>query len=531
MRALVVDATASGRGERRATRDAIGAGARAVSGVLEKNGLEARIAEAKRVLSGEEPLEKYSILLLSGMTADIPAIRAVTKRWRRRGLAILGGPVASDPERALTKTGCDLAVVGEGERTLEELLNRGLRDGALPGLEDLKDIRGIAYIDGDKPVSNQLRPYMRRKEYDEYRPSTRTVGGYSLFFAARVYIEVLRGCSNYRRARIGNIGSACDGCGTCIEGGLEERYYCHEGIPPGCGYCSVPSLFGPPRSRSVEHIVDEVEALLGEGVKRIVLSAPDFLDYGRDLLVEPEPLTDPRQPEPNYDELERLLSRLTELPGVSEGMVSIMVENLKASLVTSRAAALLGEYLPGTSVDIGFETGSEKHCNLLGRPSTPAETLTAIERLRKGGLSPYVYFIHGLPGQNTETVDDTIRAMARAREAGAERIILYRFQSLPMSAFYWEPSGAPYINDALSRCIYEAARAVNLEAKRGLIGRRIRVVVAEPYERDHRYFVAYPMLHGPVALLKGDFKRGEVIDVEVTSVASERMVYAAPASR
>jgi len=531
MRALMVDATASGRGERKATRDAIGAGARAISGVLEKNGFEARIAEAKRVLSGGEPLENYGILLLSGMTSDMPAIRAVTKKWHRRGPAILGGPAASDPERALTKTGCDLVVVGEGEQTLEELLSRGLGDGSLPRPEDLKGIRGIAYLDSGRTVLNQLRPFMRRKEYDEYRPSTKTVRGYSLFFAARIYVEVLRGCSNYRRARIGRIGGACNGCGLCSEGGLEERYYCPKGIPPGCGYCSVPSLFGPPRSRSVGNIVDEVGELLGEGVKRIVLSAPGFLDYSRDLLVEPEPLTDPRRPEPNYDELEKLLSRLTELPGVAEGSASVMVENLKASLVTSRAADLLGKYMPGTAVDIGFETGSSKHASLLGRPSTPAETLTAIERLRKSSLNPYVYFIHGLPGQSTETIEETIGAMARAGGAGAERIILYRFQSLPMSAFCGEPSGAPYIKDRLSRRVHEAARNLNLDAKRGLIGGRLRVIVAEPYEKDHRYYVAYPMLHGPVALLKGDFQEGEVIDVDVTGVASERMVYAAQAGR
>ena len=45
-----------------------------------------------------------------------------------------------------------------------------------------------------------------------------------------------------------------------------------------------------------------------EGVTRIVLSAPCFLDYGRDLLVEPEPLTDPRSPESNYNEIEKLLT-------------------------------------------------------------------------------------------------------------------------------------------------------------------------------------------------------------------------------
>jgi hypothetical protein len=39
------------------------------------------------------------------------------------------------------------------------------------------------------------------------------------------------------------------------------------------------------------------------------------------------------------------------------------------------------------------------------------------------------------------------------------------------------------------------------------------------------------MLHGPVVLLAGDFRKGDVIDVVVTGIASERMVYAASAGR
>ncbi len=121
-------------------------------------------------------------------------------------------------------------------------------------------------------------------------------------------------------------------------------------------------------------------------MSRVVLSAPCFLDYGRDLLVEPEPLTDPRNPEPNYDEIEKLLSSLTDIPRIKDETAAFMIENIKASLVKEKAAKLLGTYLTGTPVSIGFETGSETHSELMGRPSTPRETLTAIGRLKKSGL-------------------------------------------------------------------------------------------------------------------------------------------------
>ncbi|MFQ6053916.1 MAG: radical SAM protein, partial [Candidatus Bathyarchaeia archaeon] len=420
----------------------------------------------------------------------------------------------------------DLAVIGEGEEVLEELLDIGLEHGRLPNVEELGPLLGVAYLEGEAVRFNGLRPTMGREAYDGLTPSTGAVRDYPLHFAARVYVEVLRGCSNYTRAGLTLPEGACSGCGRCRSGGLEERYDCPFGVPPGCGYCSGPSLYGPPRSRSTGKICREVRELLAEGVRRIVLSAPDFLDYGRDLLVDPEPLTDPRHPEPNYGALEDLLSSLAALTEISEGDASLMIENVKGCLVTERAARLLGSYLPGTPVNIGLETGSEGHCLQLGRPSTPEENLRAVRRLKRSGLKPYVYFIHGLPGQSSETVDKTVDAIAESVGAGASRIILYRFQPLPMSAFSGQPSAPPASKDGLSNRIYKAALEANRSLKEELLGRRLRVVVAEPYDRDRRFHVAYPLKHGPVVLVEGAEGREEeeVLDIVVTGVVSDRMV-------
>ena len=522
MKALIVDALASGKGTRRATRDVIGAGPRTVAGVLEATDHEVRIAPVERYLRTTDA--DYEALLVSGMTSDLQAVQRTIRKWRRDsdGPVLLGGPAASDPERALNKTGADVAIVGESEETLAELLSMGLDE-----LSGLEEVRGVAYRTREGVKVNPLRPVQGRDVFERYRPSTQRIKDYPLHYAARVYVEAVRGCSNYRRARIGPLGEACTYCERCTEGGLEERYDCPAGIPPGCGYCSVPSLYGPPKSRPADAVLDEARRLLGQGVHRMVLSAPGILDYGRDLLVEPEPLTDPRSPEPNYEALEELLASLTALPPVEEGVASVMVENIKAALVTERAADLLGEYLGGTPINIGFETGSEAHSAALGRPDTPSETLTALRRLKKAGLKPYVYFIHGLPGQSAETVSETVHAMREAASLGAERVILYRFTSLPMSSFSGCPSGPPAARDPLSREIWGAAREANRGRKEAMAGQRLKVVVAEPYDRDHRYMVAYPLRHGPVVLLEGaEGREGEVLDVTVAEPASDRMVRA-----
>jgi radical SAM superfamily enzyme YgiQ (UPF0313 family) len=525
VRPLIVDTLASGKGTKYSTQDVIGAGPRTIAGVLEKKGLTPTINMVESYLK-DSGLSQYDVLLVSGMTSDIRAISRTVRKWKKTGNkpVIIGGPASSDRRRILMKTGGDIAVTGEGEYSLFKLLEGGLLDGTFPN--NLEKVRGISYRNGKKIKVNHLRPVQPKRVFDDFFPSTDTITDYRLYKSARVYVEVVRGCSNFHRARIGEIGERCNFCEQCTESNLSERYYCPMGIPPGCGYCSVPSLYGPPKSRAIKLIVTELEKLLELGVHRIVLSAPDFLDYQRESLVEPEPLTNPKYPEPNYEQIENLLHSLSNLPKISTGKAALMIENLKASLITERAASILGKYLKGTSVSVGFETGSDHHGRLLGRPDNQSEILDSIKRLKNVGLKPYVYFIHGLPGQTLKTANDTVKIIGKSVKLGAERIILYRFLSLPASTFTSCPSGSPAAHDPISKRIYDAAHIANLTIKDRLVEKIIKVVVAEKYFKDKNFWISYPMLHGPVMLLEADnVEEGDVLTAKVTGVASDRMVY------
>ena len=527
MKTLVVDALASGKGRRKTTLDVIGAGPRTICGVLESNGLYPSLTRVETVLSGDFSVEGFDVLLVSGMKNDSVAVRSLVKLWRKNnnGPVLIGGPISSEPFKVLRRTMGDIAIIGEGEVTLEKLLDLGLVTGQMPSEDCLSTIKGISFKRGDGFKFNSLKGVMSRERFNRFKPSTRVISHYPLYYASRVYVETVRGCSNYSRAKVGLVGETCNSCGKCTEGFLADRYYCPMDIPPGCGYCSVPSLFGPPKSRKKTEIVSEITQLLDMGVSRFVLSAPCFLDYGRDYLVDPEPLTDPRYPEPNYCEIDDLLSSLFSLEKFKQGKASVLIENVKASLITDKAAEILGEYLSGTTFSIGLETGSEQHSRMLGRHSTPEEVIEAIRRLSRVGIKPYVYVIYGLPGQNNETVDMTVKAIQESFMNGAERIILYRFQALPMSCFSKEPSAASYRKDLGSRRIYEVAKKANLEAKNLLLNRNMKVIISEKYYRDKRYNVAYPMYNGPVVLVKtADEQIGQINEVKIVRILSDRMV-------
>ena len=528
MRILLIDCLARGSGGRKATVDVIGVGPRVIAGILEREGYSYKILTFEDFKLMPKTAKRYDILFVSGMTVDKPAVLNSLNIWRKfnNGISVLGGPITFGLKRDRSLYSFDVLVWGEAERTLPKVLE-AISNGL--DYDVLSEISGVAFKDErGKRVFNEPKPttWISREELDNNPPSVKAVLHYDNYWALRVYVEVVRGCSNFRRPTLQlPDGKACTKCNICSKGDLEDRLNCPVGIPPGCGYCSIPYLYGPPRSRSVDRIYEEVKKLIDLGVSRIVLSGPDILDYGRDWIVHPKPLTDPEHPPANINALKSLLSKLTRISEVEAGEVSILLENIKANLVSEEVAKLLGEHLKGSPVHIGCETGCEEHALRIGRPTTPRDVIKAVEILKKYGLRPYVYFIHGLPGQNWHTVRETVKVVKRLGEIGVEKITAYRFKPLPETAFQDYPPGKPYVHDVRSKVIVDAVKEVNVKAKNMVKGKTIRCIVVRPSVRMDKDAIGYPLYHGPVVRIANGLKYvGFLVDTRITDVLSDRVV-------
>ncbi len=515
MRALIVDALARGsKGRRVVTVDAIGAGPRTVAGVLEQLGVDVELRVSEDVLGMPRVLEDYDVLLVSAMSIDEATVARIVRHWRRRRgrrPVIVGGPIASDPG-FVVRVGADLGIHGEAEPVLERLVREGLLEDPDPGL--LGGMCGVVFRGDEGGLVVRPRcPVMTRRMWERYRPSTRVVRGYPLYWAARVYVEVVRGCSNYQFPR--------------LEGILPPKLL-PEKPRPGCAYCSVISLWGYARSRSADLVYEEVKALIDEGVHRIVLSGPDFLDYGRDWLVAPRPLVNPREPPPNLEALRSLLSRLASIPEIASGEASVMAENAKPGLVTEDAARLLGEYLRGTPIHVGAESGDAALLRRMARPASPREAVEAVRRLRRSGLRPYVYVMYCLPGETRKTIESTVRLIEALYRAGAEKVTAYRFMPLPGS--YLEKLRGTALECPSPHPVKLKAEEVNVRAKKRLVGTRVKAIVAGIHPRHERP-VAYPVTHGPVMLLEDEAEIGELVEAMITGVKGDHMVTAAVTRR
>ncbi len=510
MNILIVDALARASGKRYSTFDVVGAGPRVVAGLLDSLGHNVLLKTYEVIIDNPSLIMDSDILMISIMTSDIGAFNKLVHLARKTlgftGLIIAGGPGSFSYEDIFKNVkGVDYVLIGEAEIPLIKIFSsEKLIDSLIKhDYEELKIVPALAYKINDKIIVTSRHIHTDKELLSRIKPWIKIDKSYPNHIIYRYYVEVVRGCSNFHRPLIaGYKGLNCMKCMLCYHENLSLRLNCPANIPPGCGFCSVPYQFGSPRSRLPKSVIEEINGLIKHGARRIVLSGPDFLDYMREELVYPKPLTDPCSPPPNIERIEELLSGIFELESVQRGRVIVSIENIKACLVNEEVARIMGKYLKGTTIHIGLETGDYEFNKLIGKPIGPEHVYRAVKLLKENGLRPYVYLMYGLPFMREKTYLRTISAIRKLRRLGVEKITLYKFTPLPHTAFqYLKPRTAGY--EHLITRLKKLVEKVNIESKRKLLGRDLLVYLVENKGKIY----GYPIRHGPVVFIEKTRKK------------------------
>ncbi|MHA1384490.1 MAG: B12-binding domain-containing radical SAM protein [Candidatus Helarchaeota archaeon] len=453
---------------------------------------------------------------------DLKVVRKIVNKWKKLGKnnILIGGPITSNP-LDLRNLNFDIGFMGESEESLEEVIELGLKKGKLPSLSALKKIKGIFYRINDEININKYRSYISKKKLNKFHPSIERIIDYPHYFISRVYIECVRGCSNFHRPNINLTNEIkCIDCRNC-KGELDKRLNCPQNIPPGCGFCSVPSVYGPSRSRYVSNIVNEIKGLIKKGIRRFVLGGADFLDYERDELVKPLPLTDPYHPPPNIEKIEELLSEITTLPKFQDKKIYYFIENIKACLFSREIAKIISKYLPNTTLSVGCESGSSNYLKSIGKPSSVEDMIKTVKLCKEFGIKTHCYFIHGLPNQNAKVLRETKKFMKDLEKLRINKITLYRFKSLPKSAF----EKMSYTKYKFSKQIKKIAIKINYEQKLSLLNKKFQVIIAETHMKNSTDGIGYILEGGPTVLIKnGGNLIGKEVTVKITHVLSDKFV-------
>ncbi|MDP2750695.1 MAG: radical SAM protein [Nanoarchaeota archaeon] len=301
------------------------------------------------------------IIGLSAMTIHYSrAIRFAQKiketKELKNSIVILGGVHISTLPESLDQV-FDLAVIGEGEETMLELVNLFRSKGKNFSNKDLRNIRGLAFYENKKVFQTLRRPLI--DPLDKIPVIDRD------FFSQRYFEKSILETKKAVR----------------LSGVLTSR-----GCPYKCRFCSTSLFWNRIRFHSVKHVVDEIEYLMKH--KNI-----DFISIWDDLF-----FVDKRRIREMIKEM-----RQRKLLGKVKFNATA-----RANLVDDELCQL-GKELGVVYFNFGFESGSDRMIKYLKKESVGYEdNKRAVILCKKYNICVGAAFIIGSPTETEQDIRATI---------------------------------------------------------------------------------------------------------------------------
>lgn len=306
------------------------------------------------------------------MTPQILTVKNLVELLRKHlssAIFVAGGPHATgDPLGTLTKLGFDLAVVGEGEETLAELLTAISSDGEFR-------VCGTASIEGEKLV---VRKRAKCVNLNMYAPFPYWRGRFNP-------IEIMRGCAS------------------------------------ACHFCQITYTFGIPRYRDVDNIVQYSKLMVSRGLKDIRFIAPNSLGYGS-----------PDGVKPTVEAVSLLLEKLSHSVEKDGGRIffGTFPSEARPDSVSDEVVKIMKRYVSNNRVAIGVQSGSNRILKEIHRNHSVEDAIAAIEILNRYGFAVDVDLILGFPFEDSSDFEDTLNFIQKVRKFNV-RFHLHTFIPLP----------------------------------------------------------------------------------------------------
>jgi radical SAM superfamily enzyme YgiQ (UPF0313 family) len=291
---------------------------------------------------------------LVGITATTPVFYSALKmaeivRKNSSAYTVIGGIHATlMPVECAESSFIDFVVVGEGEKTIIELVNSILNKS------DFANIKGLTYKKGKEIIQNEAREPIQDLD--------------AIPFPARhlfknqkyTYPDALR----YPASPI-----------------ITSR-----GCPGNCTFCTAKFLHGKRfRCRSAENVLDEIELLIKDyGVREIHIWDDNFITNRNRVFAFRDGI------------VKRNIKVLFSFPN-----------GIRADFINRDILKALKDF--GTySVAIGVESGNQNILDMIQKGIKLEQIENAFELAKEMKLETWGFFLLGLPGEDKNTMKDTI---------------------------------------------------------------------------------------------------------------------------
>lgn len=329
-----------------------------LAAVLEKESFPVKIIDTpvlgyqtKEIIK-EAKKFKPTIIGLSFTTREFPAALKLApslKKHFQECFIIIGGPHSTVTPKKTVRHQCfDFAVLGEGEKTIIELV-KALEKGK----KNLKNIKGIAFKKGRKIIITPPRPFIKNLD--------------ALPFPARHLLSPLkkyRPAFSYKNFPIGTI--------------ITSR-----GCPFHCTFCARNVFGNQVRFRSPKNVVDEIEILVKEYGAREIRVWDDTLNLDPQRVIEI---------------CKEILKRKLVFPWACQARVNFVNSRMLGWMKKAGC----------WQISYGIESGNQTILNKIKKGLTLKIARQAVNKTKRAGIEAKCYFMLGLPGETEETMQDTI---------------------------------------------------------------------------------------------------------------------------
>ena len=283
-----------------------------------------------------------------------------------------------------------------------------------------------------------------------------------------------------------------------------DRYRAFIAVSRGCDhhctFCIVPTTRGREKGRPMAEIVDEVSALVNDGVVEVTLLGQNIDSYGKDR--------------PAGEDLSQLLHACHAVDGLKRlRFVTSHPEDMEERIFDDMANL---EKLCG-ALHIPPQSGSNRMLKRMARGYTRERYLEVVREYRKRFPEGEVAadFIVGFPG---ETGDDFELSLSLVHEVKFQQSFIFRYSPRPgtPSEIHFEDDVPLPVKKARNLRLLKAQEGVASEKHAEMVGRTFEVLVEGPSKKDPDVLMGRSrgnyILHftGPADLA------GELVDVKVT---------------
>ena len=230
-----------------------------------------------------------------------------------------------------------------------------------------------------------------------------------------------------------------------------------------CTYCIVPYVRGRERSRSIENIVEEIEAAVKEGYKEFTLLGQNVNSYGKDL--------------GDKEAFAKLLRRVNEIPGVER--IHYMTSHPRDMSEEVIKAVAECEHVC-ENFHVPFQAGSSEILRRMNRGYTKEKYLELIKLIRKYVPDAAITtdIIVGFPGETEEDFAETLDVVEQVGFTSAFTFIYSKRSGTP-AAKMDNQVPLPVKKERLNR-LMALQNAKSVACHEQLIGKTVEVLAEGP---------------------------------------------------